>query len=144
MAILKFEGQSLEIPDQMATNEKALLEFVATFSPQLANATISTKKEEGLLVVTLVKRAGTKGNTAKLVAALTNAPEYINPALSLAWGLKKQEVAGSLDLDTLLTMQPAIEEALTQGQAEVRLVEKALARLQAAQPQAASQIIAGF
>ncbi|HEX2915977.1 MAG TPA: hypothetical protein VH186_34765 [Chloroflexia bacterium] len=61
MAILKFEGQEISIDDRMAQNDKMLLEFVATFSPELANATITRKKEGDRLVVTLTKRAGPKG-----------------------------------------------------------------------------------
>lgn len=136
MAILKLEGQEIELDERMAENDKALLEFVATFSPELANATITRRKESDQTIVTLTKRAGSKGCAspaakaqAGVIAALVEAPLYLNPALLLAWQLKQAEAEGRLELDQLITLQTTLAAAIKQGETEVELVEDSLKRL---------------
>jgi hypothetical protein len=153
MAILKLEGQEIELDERMAQNDKALLEFVATFSPELANATITRKQEGNQTVVTLTKRAGSKGSgngsevikaQSGVVTGLLEAPLYLNPALLLGWQLKQAEATGSLTLDRLLRLQTTLAEAIEQGETELELVENSLKRLLNAPPVPSKTLPTGF
>jgi hypothetical protein len=152
MAILKLEGQEIELDERMAQNDKALLEFVATFSPELANATITRKQEGNQTVVALTKRAGSKGSgnssSAKaqsgVVSALLEAPLYLNPALLLGWQLRQAEAKGSLTLDRLLSLQTTLAEAIEQGETELELLENSLKRLLNAPPIPSKSLPPGF
>jgi hypothetical protein len=163
MAILKFEGQQVEIPDTMVGNDKALLEFVAGFSPELANGTISRTQEGGQIIITLVKQAGRKATSlnvpfsvsspapgesehpfAPLLELLAVAPSHLNPALPLAWELSRRESRQPLTLDEILALQPAIEAAVAVGSLESETVNEILKTLKAAVPVAAKELLPGF
>jgi hypothetical protein len=163
MAILKFEGQQVEIPDTMVGNDKALLEFVAGFSPELANGTISRTQEGGQIVITLVKQAGRKATSlnvpfnvsspvsgesghpfASLLELLAAAPSHLNPALPLAWELSHRESRQPLTLDEIMALQPAIEGAVAAGSTESESVTEILNALKAAVPVPANELFPGF
>jgi hypothetical protein len=103
MAILKFEGQTLTIPDRMAAaeNEKALLEFVASFSPELANATVYRSQDKGTTIVSLTKRAGTKGAGAIQPAVQSAAVQEL--LLSIALPPVAEEDAAVALTESLVT-----------------------------------------
>jgi hypothetical protein len=59
---LPANGQTLtDIPDYIANDDKLLRDLLAPTMPDLANATFERKEANGLLTVTVSKRAGTKG-----------------------------------------------------------------------------------
>jgi hypothetical protein len=163
MAILKFDGQQVEIPDTMVGNDKALLEFVAGFSPELANGTISRTQEGGQIIITLVKQAGRKATSlnvpfsvsspariegrhlfAPLLKFLAAAPSHLNPALPLAWELSCRESRQPFTLDEILALQPAIEAVVAVGSLESETVTQILNALKAATPVPAKELFPGF
>jgi hypothetical protein len=86
MALIKIsaDGAEFEITDDVARDDRHLSEALAPFYPELANAEINRSEEDGKLIVTVTKRAGTKGaGVSDVIIALRAAPEEINPALVL-------------------------------------------------------------
>ncbi len=94
------------------------------------------------MIVTLVKKAGPKGNA--VLEALIRAPEQINPVFGLAWMLKWNEARESLQLLDLLDLQPAIEASLQRGEQEERHTRRAIGLLKKADAAASHQIVVGF
>lgn len=64
--ILPANGQSLnDIPDYIASDDQLLRDMLVPMLPDLANATFERKEVNGVLTVTVSKRAGTKGTEVK-------------------------------------------------------------------------------
>jgi hypothetical protein len=78
------------------------------------------------------------------LALLRAAPEEIHPALLLAWELKQRELAGTLEIETLLGVAPAIDAAITNAETALRDSVRALKVLRAARPAATSIVPEGF
>ena len=66
MATIKFagDGQTFELPLEVAQNDDLLKKAVTIFNPGLANASITREEKDGRLTVTLAKQAGTKGSVS--------------------------------------------------------------------------------
>jgi hypothetical protein len=75
--------------------------------------------------------------------ALEAAPEWINPALTLAWELKHRETTQPLDLATWVDLYPQIDAACRAGETAVREVTTSLARLRATRPVPAPLLLPG-
>jgi hypothetical protein len=60
---------------------------------------------------------------------LINAPEEVNPALSMCRTLQRLELSGELDSATMKEMVKAIELAISKGTDDVRAVEQTKKRL---------------
>lgn len=147
-AKIRFEGQELSIAEEVASDDAKLRAALVTVYPSISTAEIHRTREDGTLVVTAVKRAGSKGGEdsaqARVLATLAAAPEHVNPAIALAHRLRLQEKAGALDVVALLGERDAIASALRTGQDDVQVVESALKALGRARPVAARMAPVGF
>jgi len=122
MATVKVEGTSLEMPDEICKTDKGLTDALIQFYPGVANADFKREKNGDQTVITVTKKAGTKGTFAHVLAALNAAPESISPVLML------QETPPA----KLSTKQ--LDDALTQGledEAEILRIANALDHAQA-------------
>jgi hypothetical protein len=125
MPILKIDGQELELDEAMAASDELLRQGLAPFYPFMQNALIERKTDkDGQLVIEVVKRAGTKGAITPL-SVLIDAQEEVNPAIALAWILKRQEATGEIEASNIVQMYGQIEEAIAAGRAEESLVDAA-------------------
>ena len=81
-----------------------------------------------------------------VVQALIEAADELNPALALAWQLRQREIGGggAIELSELLTLQPKIEQAFSEGEETFRQVETTLRSLRAARAVASQHIPPGF
>ncbi|WP_333352456.1 hypothetical protein [Microcoleus sp. herbarium14] len=61
--------------------------------------------------------------------SLINAPEEVNPTLSMCRKLQRLELSGELDSATMKEMVKAIELAISKGTDDVRAVEQTKERL---------------
>jgi hypothetical protein len=105
MAIVKLEGQEVPIPDELAATDEQLRASLAPFYPEMASGEIKREtRADGQVVISVVKRAGTKGLASGDVEALPPAPvrsgltgpiinllevepEQMNPSMVVIWGL---------------------------------------------------------
>jgi hypothetical protein len=144
MAIVKLDGQDINIEDAIAANDEDLKRVIVPFYPQLANAQISRETNaDGLLIVRMVKVAGPKGS--QVVESLKNAPYQINPAIDLAWKARIAFFNNSpVELKDVLDLQPQIEAAVKAGNEERKSTNHALAFLVKCPPVASNVTIAGF
>lgn len=63
--ILSAEGQTLDLPDEIAGDDTKLRQALVTYYPQLATAKIERITSEAGLQVTVSKQAGPKGARPK-------------------------------------------------------------------------------
>lgn len=61
MAKVLIEGQELDIEDEIANDDASLVAALKTAWPEAAKATFTRKTKDGVLTVTVVKKAGNKG-----------------------------------------------------------------------------------
>ena len=137
MATVIVEGMELPIPDEIAQDDRILIDALKPYYPDIANAEV--KRKEG--VIRLAKRGGTKGAPHEsLVAAL----ESLNPAFELSWKLKQMELEGKLIVEVLIEKQSAIDAAIQQGQADEREINSARKQLESADAIPSRYFVYGF
>ena len=125
MVILKIDGQELELEETIAASDDLLRLGLAPFYPFIQNALIERKTDQdGQLVIEVVKQAGTKGAITPL-SVLIDTKEEVNPAIALAWILKRQEAAGEIEVSRMVQMYGQIEEAIATGTEEQSLIDSA-------------------
>jgi len=140
--IVKIEGQTIELPENIAQDDQKIRESLAPFYPEIGqNSLITRAEKDGNIEITISKRAGTKGgasqppsNTAiveQLRTTLEELPEGGNSAVEMYRQLKK---SGKDPLDLTLIEQvelnAKIAGAISMGRNEKNIVETAAKRLQ--------------
>lgn len=123
---VKVEGNTLDLPEEICKSNKSLTDALLPFYPAVANADIKREGKGEDTVITVTKKAGTKGSFAPVIAALDAAPEAINPVLVIAATQPKKLTTATLD-DAIV--------AMLEDEAELARVSRALdeAPAQAAQ-----------
>lgn len=137
------DGQSFELDDAIAADDTILRDALRAAYPDAATADLKRTEQNGQKVVTVVKKAGTKGGLDTVVEALAAAKSFTNPAVAM-----HQRVTIVLQqpdsVQTILTMRAEIEQAVEAGDKAVRQVKAALGLLCRADPIASSTIPTGF
>lgn len=82
MSEVRIEGQVFELPDDVASDDTKLRATLVAVTPLAATAEIVRSKEGEKSVVTLLKKAGTKGGDW-LSDALRRAPTRLDPLFRL-------------------------------------------------------------
>lgn len=158
--ILSGDGMTIDIEDEIAKSDELLKRALSPHYPDLANAFISREEKDGSLKVTVSKRAGPKGSyqagnpasTNPVVLGLDEAPDYLNPALALAWHLYFQNSSSSpitegeegLTLEKQLALQGEISDAILEGESEASQVQKAIDLLKTAPHEPSHRLPKGF
>ncbi|MGI8655431.1 MAG: hypothetical protein ACR2LC_09455 [Pyrinomonadaceae bacterium] len=140
MFTIKIEGTEIPMEDDMCKDDETLKAALAPFYPAVTNADIKRAGQ----VITITKRAGSKGAVIDVVAFLEAAPEEINPALSLARRVRQLSEAPDFSLQEAMLMQGEIDQAVQQGGIAVAQVEGALRVLDQAEPVSSSIVPVGF
>jgi hypothetical protein len=147
-AKIRFEGQELTLAEEVASDDAKLRAALVTVYPSLATAEIHRTREDGVLVVTAVKRAGSKGAGGsaedRVLGALVAAPHYVNPAVGVSHRLRLAERAGALDVVALLDERDEIHVAIQTGAADVDAVRSALSALRQSHPVSSTVVPEGF
>jgi hypothetical protein len=84
MAEVRLDGQVFSLPDDIAADDAKLRATLVSVSPAAATAEIVRAQEGDKKVVTIVKKAGTKGGAVdQVVAALGRVPTRLAPVFDL-------------------------------------------------------------
>ena len=129
--LLKLEGQEIPLTPEVAATDQTIRDAIAPFFPEATTAQIKREQTDGITVIRLVKKAGTKGNGWKNLVAV---PHQLNPAIALSWQLKLAEIQGELTLETLLEIQPLLQSAIQEGEQWETETNRALSCLKICQP----------
>jgi hypothetical protein len=143
MATITLNGQTFELDDSIAGDDVRLKDALAPYAPDIHTAQITRTQSGDKLIVTITKRAGTKGTGPTPLAVLAAAPAWVNPALTLAWELKHRETTQPLDLAAWVDLYPQIDAACRAGETAVREVTTALTHLHATRPVPAPLLLPG-
>lgn len=128
MVTLQIEGQSLELPENIAVNDDAVRRAIAPLFPQIASARFErVTDKEGRTVLEITKEAGTKGlTTQSLIDALKCCPRHINPALILA---HKLQTITPNRVEDILVLEQQLESAIRKGEHELKVTNAIFTRL---------------
>ena len=155
-AIVKIEGQDVPIAERIAADDNLLKKALRRFYHSITNATITRKREGGVLVVTVVKRADYKGRGTprgaarartpqeRVLDAIKRAREHTNPALVLARDLQLRLARGRTTHTALSRRDAEIEAAIDAGAKEVESTRAALRRIKECRPVATADTPEGF
>ena len=139
-AVAVIEGQRIPLPVEIAARDDLIRRALAPFYPDAANAQLSRAEQDGVLTITVVKRAGSKGN---LLDHLQNCPGGKNPIIALYEGIRGLDLA-ALDAYAQVELAHRVEQALADGEAQAEAVRRAMHRLATAVPQCAPGVPVGF
>ncbi len=141
--ILIIEGQEIPIADEVAAFDQTLRDAFTPFYPEVATADINREEKDGVTLIRMVKKAGTKGGLG-ILQSLIESEQTLNPALTLSWQLKMLEVQGGMNIENLLLVQAEINSAITTGKQWETEVERSLTLLKQSPPIPSQATITGF
>lgn len=133
-AIVRYDGQEFSIDRAVAESDSHLRAALAAVYPSLATAAFSRTTENGRLVVTATKTAGTKGATGEVIRRLACAPEHVNPAVRAATRVASLLATGRIDPVRFARLERPLERAARRGNQERSTISAALSRLRSAAP----------
>ncbi len=142
MIQVAIDGQNFPLPDEIGAKDELVRAALAPFVPWIVNAQIQRKEEGGNTLVTVIKRADTKGSAGNVPEALIAAPQQRNPAIEL-WTKLQQEVKLD-DPGAMIEWQPAIAEAIQAGERDIETIHASLTYLAECAPVPASLVTLGF
>ena len=154
MAKLILEGQTHDIPDEIATNgtttaeqDQHLLDVLRPNFDLAANATLRREQKDGVLTITIVKAPLTKGvdgSYERILGRLLSFPHEMSPLLEMACTLQLMEARGRLNRDRLIALRPQIEHVLEADKAGQRAMLHARQVLAQAPALASVTVPTGF
>jgi hypothetical protein len=128
MALVKIDGAEIELPDDMCKTDKGVRDALTPYYPGAANSDVKRETKGSATIITVTKRAGSKGSYAAVFEALERAPEEITPLLLLSPRARRGDV----------------DAALSRSLEDAREVARARAALDAAPSVAAADVPEGF
>src|SRR5947207_2477705 len=128
MAKVILDGQTIALPEEVVQTDDAVVRALTPLYPDVANAEIARRDEQGETVITVVKRPGTKGACQQVLQCLLDAPSEVNPAVSLCLALRRQHLEDATS-DELLAQRERIDTAIEAGEAQLEDVRATLKRL---------------
>jgi hypothetical protein len=136
-------GESVGITDEIANDDELLKAALAPAYPGVRSAEI--EREGGIdgkeLVVTVIKKAGTKG---ALIERLLAAPVGVNPAVEMSRRVREMARAGELDPARVKKLLPKINRAIETGDRDLHAAREALRDLLDAGAVASKEVPLGF
>ena len=116
------DNQDLEVPDEIAKDDETLRNALAPYVPDIRNAELKRTTKDGVMTVTVVKKAGPKGSIEQeVVAVLAAAPEHVNPAVVMYQRLIEENPK----VGELMRLKPEIDHAIKAGRSETDQVKRA-------------------
>ena len=139
--IVSIEGQSIELPEEVATSDDKVKQALSPYYPGAATAKITRAVKDDITTVTVIKQAGTKG--CIFLDNLVELPEKENPVFML-YNQMKDINPTTLPKVQLLMLEAQINISRKEGSEQNASIEKALSRLQQSTPHASAGLILGF
>jgi hypothetical protein len=138
------EGRKpIEVPQEIADDEQAVVKALVPFYPQAAEAEIKREDgpEQGDVTLKVIPQGKTKGVCDEVLAHLKGAPPHINPAVALCLRIESE---GLSQPETLIALKDEIATAITRAEAEIDYVDTVLRALCVARAVPAVHVPMGF
>lgn len=162
--IIEIEGQAIPVDPETASSDEGVKQALRGFYPEIAAATINRRMEGAREIITVVKRAGTKGaldtsdetslatsaaiaplsTSRRVLARLSAAKPTRNPATRLAAKLHQAHRRGTLTPDEINGRQTEIAEAILAGERQGREGVAACEQLKRLSPLPGVRLPSGF
>jgi hypothetical protein len=141
---ISIEGQTLELPPEIAVSDDAIRRAMAPVFPQIATAYLTrTTDASGTTVIKVTKRANDKGALDAVLHHLKEAPRHVNPIFPLYERLYLS--TGRLpSAEDFFTIQRQLRKAIEDGEAEINDVSIIRARLRETAGTPSRSIPVGF
>lgn len=144
MVKIQIEGQILDLPPDIAVNDDAIRRVLAPVFPQVANATlVRTDGPDGVTLIKVTKRAGSKGSYETILEHLKDSPRHVNPIFPLYQRLHKNDTR-FVSAEEFFSIQGQLDQAIQSGEDELRDTTSLLARLAHAPGHASRRTPVGF
>lgn len=144
MVKIQIEGQILDLPPDIAVNDDAIRRAIAPVFPQVANATFTrTDGPDGVTLIKVTKRAGTKGTYDHVLKHLKDSQRHVNPIFPLYQRLYQND-ARLASPEEFFSIQGQLDQALHAGEAELHDTNTILKRLVSAPGHASRRTPVGF
>lgn len=143
-AKIRYEGQEVSLPETIAADDTTLRAALCTVWPSITTAEISRTREDGTLIVSCAKKAGSKGGCAEVAAQLAAAPERRNSAVPLAEELLELTRLQQLSPQMLAGHWKKIVTAIKRGSDYREAVNKVVNKLKELPAQPATSVPDGF
>lgn len=140
--LLIVEGQEIPLSAEIAATDETIRNCLAPFYPEAATASFKRELSDGVTRIRMVKSAGTKGSN--VIQKLQQGEECLNPALALSWQLKQLERQNSIEIETLVELQPQIDDAIATASEWELSVQTSLDRLKTCSLSPSQILIAGY
>ena len=134
-ATVRYDGQEFAIDRTVAESDSHLRAALAAVYPNLATAAFSRTTENGKLIVTATKTAGTKGAAASVLERLERAGEHVNPAIRVATRVSTLLATGAMHPARFARLERTMQRAAERGNRERSVISQTLARLRSAAPE---------
>lgn len=134
-AIVRYDGQEFSIDRTVAESDSHLRAALSGVYPSLATAAFSRATENGRLVVTATKTAGTKGAALDVAARLAASGEHVNPAVRAATRIAALLATDRMHPAGFARLERLIERASRRGSIEKQTISAVLGRLRAGRPE---------
>ena len=134
IATVRYDGQEFSIDKTVAESDSLLRAALAGVYPSLATAAFSRTTEDGRLIVSATKTAGTKGGDAPL-ERLRAARERVNPAVRVATKVSALIATGQLTPQRFVRLGPTMSRAAKRGSLEAEAIRETAKRLKDAEPE---------
>lgn len=108
--LLIVEGQEIPLTAEVAATDEIIRNALALYYPEAATTSFKRELLDGVTRISMIKRAGTKG--CGVIEQLQESESYLNPALAMSWQLKQLERQTSIEIETLIELQPQIDKAI--------------------------------
>ncbi len=144
MIKLCIEGQTLDLPPEIAVSDDAIRRAMAPVFPQIATAYFTrTTDTDGVTTIKVTKRANDKGALDNVLDKLRKAPRHVNPIFPLYQRLylNPQRFPSAEDF---FTIQRNLRGTIDKGQAEITFVRNLRIALEQAPGTASRRIPMGF
>jgi hypothetical protein len=136
---ISIETQIIPVPPEIGISDDLTKKCLQPYFPEVANALLTRVEKDGMVTITVTKRAGTKGGWQDLI----DIPESRNPVIALQAELKDIHPA-QLGMEEILKIESRIDEIVEEGTNQNKSVEFSLKRLQAARPVQSKSVPVGF
>lgn len=144
MVKIQIEGQTLELPPEVAVNDDAIRRVLAPVFPQVANARLTrTDGPDGVTCIKVTKQAGTKGTYTRTLDLLKDSPSHVNPIFPLYQRLYGNKTPLAVP-EEFFSIQGQLEQAIHTGEAELRETHTIATRLANAPGHASRRTPLGF
>ena len=140
--IISIEGQSIELPEEVASSDETEKQALAPFFPGAATAKINRSVKDDVTTITVIKQAGTKGSDS-FFNNLVELPEKLNPVIAV-YNQYKDLNPISMTEEQILILGSEFETAKDEGQLQLRAVKMTFERLVESSIYPCEDLILGF